>query len=294
MTYAMIQPLQSQYQPAIPRQADNDNQVIAMWLKCHSKRTQTEYSRDVLSFIQFVNKPLSAITLGDLQDYQDSLQSLAPRTQARRLASVKSLLSFGQRIGYLQYNAGAAVKLPKSKHCLAEKILSEEEIHLILAVKTNKRDRVLLRLFYSSGIRVSELCGLIWKDLQKIGETAILTVYGKGSKTRMVTISENTFNELQAIKGDSKPDEPIFKSRKQSGHLTAVQVWRIVRQAARTAGIDKPVSPHWLRHSHSTHSLLRGCPIHVLQNSLGHESLSTTQGYLHLLKGDGSSLYLGV
>lgn len=95
------------------------------------------------------------------------------------------------------------------------------------------------------------------------------------------------------LKGYAGPKDPVFKSRKLSGHLQRAQVMQIVRQAAHRVGIEENVSPHWLRHSHASHSLERGAPIHLVQATLGHRSIATTGLYLHARPQDSSALYLG-
>jgi len=115
-----------------------------------------------------VATPLPTVTLGDLQAFADALaqQDLAPGSRVRTLAAVKSLLAFGQRTGYLPLNVGAALKLPPKKDRLAERILSETQVHRILALEPSKRNQALLRLLYAGGLRVSELAALRWRDLQ--------------------------------------------------------------------------------------------------------------------------------
>ena len=151
-----------------------------------------------------------------------------------------------------------------------------------------------MRLLYAAGVRVSEVCGLKWRDVQSRGEAGQITVYGKGGKTRFVLLSADTWQELIVLRGETDSDVPVFPSRKGQGHLSAAQVHRIVKAAAGRAGVDVPVSPHWLRHAHASHALDRGCPIHLVQATLGHASVATTGKYLHARPEDSSSRYLGV
>ncbi len=99
-------------------------------------------------FLTFVATPLPTVTLGDLQAFADTLGELAPRSRIRTLAAIKSLLAFGQRTGYLPLNIGAALKLPTSKNTLAERILSQTQVHRLLALEPKHRNQVLLRLLY--------------------------------------------------------------------------------------------------------------------------------------------------
>jgi integrase/recombinase XerD len=274
-------------------QADNDNQVIAMWLHGRPATTQRAYSFEVRGLLAALRKPLQKVTLGDLQVYFSTLESLAPASRARAINAVKSLFGFAQKIGYLHFNPAAAVHGPKIKNTLAERILSEAQVHLLLALEPYPRNRVLLRLMYAAGLRVSEVCGLKWRDVQEREEGAgQITVYGKGGKTRVVLLSAETWAELIALKGEG--DDPLFASRKGNGHLHPSQVKRIIQAAAERAEIEVPVSPHWLRHAHASHALDRGAPIHLVQATLGHASVATTGKYLHARPDDSSARYLGI
>jgi site-specific recombinase XerD len=275
-------------------QADDDDQVLAMWLHGRPQTTQRAYAYEVKALLAVVGKPLKAITLGDLQGYFSGLADLAPASQARAINAAKSLFSFAQRIGYLTFNPCAAILSPKIKNTLAERILPEAQVHRLLALESHPRNRVLLRLLYAAGVRVSEVCGLKWRDVQPRGEAGQITVYGKGGKTRFVLLSDDTWQELIGLRGETDSDVPVFPSRKGQGHLSAAQVHRIVKAAAERAGVDLLVSPHWLRHAHASHALDRGCPIHLVQATLGHASVATTGKYLHARPEDSSSRYLGV
>jgi integrase/recombinase XerD len=276
-------------------QADNDNQVFALWLHGRPHTTQRAYAYEVQRVLAAVGKPLAQITLGDLQGYFSTLEPLASASRARAINAVKSLFSFAQRIGYLSFNPAAAVQGPKIKNTLAERILPEAQVHLLLALEPHPRNRVLLRLMYAAGLRVSEVCGLKWRDVQEREEGAgQITVYGKGGKTRVVLLSPETWTELIALKGDGGADHPVFASRKARGHLHPSQVKRIILVAAARAGIEAPVSPHWLRHAHASHALDRGAPIHLVQATLGHASVATTGKYLHARPDDSSARYLGI
>ena len=156
----------------------------------------------------------------------------------------------------------------------------------------NARNYALLLLAYASGGRVSELAGLKWRDVQPRGDAGQVTIFGKGGKTRMVLLPVAAWCKLQEL-GPGVPDAPVFRSR-AGGHLSTVQVWRIVRKAARDAGILADVSPHFLRHAHASHALDRQATIHLVQQTLGHASLATTSKYTHARPNDSSGRYLGL
>lgn len=280
--------------PAVARQADSDEGLLRLWLHGRSAHTQRAYLADVGRFLAFVGKPLPAVTLRDLQAWEDSLAGLSDATRRRRLAAVKSLLTAGQKMGYLRFNVGAAKTLPKSKNTLAERILPEADVQRMLALETGARNSALLRLLYVSGVRVSEACGLCWRDVQPRPDgQAQITVFGKGGKTRAVLLPAGVAGAVMALREGAGQDDPVFRSRK-GGALHPSQVHRILRAAGRRAGIEAPVSPHWLRHAHASHALDRGAPIHLVQATLGHASVATTGRYLHARPSDSSSLYLGL
>ena len=186
----------------MPQQAATDPQFIALWLHGHSVHTQRAYAADVQRLLAFVSgKPLAAITLAELQAFADSLSELSANSRNRALSSVKSLFTFAQKLGYLRFNVGAALKTPKAKNTLAQRILTEAEVHAMLALTSNRRDQVLLRLLYASAGRVSEVCALCWRDVQPNGDSGQVTLFGKGEKTRSVKLSKATWQALHRPEG---------------------------------------------------------------------------------------------
>jgi integrase/recombinase XerD len=280
-------------------QANDDLHLISLWLKGKSEHSQEAYTRDVEQFVDFVDLPLSEIKLQHFWDWADHLKKLGalPSTQARKLAAVKSLFSFGHRIGYLQFNVGVAITLPNIPDKLAERILLEEDIIAIVSQAHTLRNRVLLKLFYASGARVSELASVYWGALiPRENRQGQISLLGKGNKMRTLILPAPIWKDLMELKSESEFNEsnnPVFRSRK-GGSLSRQQIWRIVRDAARAAGFDKNISPHWLRHAHASHALDRGAPVHLVQESLGHRSLATTSKYTHARPDESSSKYLNI
>jgi integrase/recombinase XerD len=234
------------------------------------------------------------VTLAHLQRWADDLAAskLAPASRARMLAAVKALLKFAAQQGHIPHDAGSALRLPQAQSKLAARILDEAAVQRMLALETDPRNALVLRVLYAAALRVSELCGLRWSDVLPRGERAcVLTVVGKGEKLRYVRLDGNVAHDLIAKRLST--DGPVFVSAK-GGALSAQQVRRIVRAAARRAGIAGDISPHWLRHSSATHALNRGAPISLVQQLLGHASISTTGRYLHADPEKGLSGYLAV
>ena len=258
-----------------PAQVHGNDHMVDLWLHGHSPGTQRAYAADVLAFRAHVGCTLSHVTLGDLQGFQDSLAPLATATQARKLSAVKSLLSFGHRTGYLLLNVGAAVRLPKIKETLAERILDLDAALHMLALERNLRNKALLQLLYFGGLRISEMCGLRVRDLQPNGDAGQITVFGKGGKTRVVLLKASLWTDLARLRG-TVPDAAVFRSREGGGALDPSQVHRIVKIAAKRAGLSEAVSAHWLRYPHVVHALDRGAPVHLVQATAGHASLATT------------------
>ena len=189
------------------------------------------------------------------------------------------------------HHVGAA--LVGKKH-LGVAILAEEQVLKMLALEPKPRNAALLRLLYGAGLRVSELCALRWRDVSERDDAAQVTVYGKGGKTRHVLLTRGTWGAVRAIRDDAGPDDALFRSSRGAGALDTRQVRRIVAAAARRAGVEANVSPHWLRHAHASHALDRGAAIHLVQATLGHSSVATTGKYLHARPSESSSKYLAV
>jgi integrase/recombinase XerD len=286
----------------VPRDAiKTDAQLIELWCHGKSRYTQRYYLSDAQRFLTFVGKPLAQVTLLDVQAFATDLESsgLAPSSQVRTLSAVKSLLGFGNRIGVLPVNVGAPVRPTRVKDTLVERILPETTVLAMILHEPLPRNRAILKLLYGAGLRVSELCALVWRDLIAHNGVGQVTVYGKGGRTRVIALELDIWRDLMALRGDSDRNDPVFRSmtgNKQSrckgGPISSSQVTRIVRAAAKRVGVNVNVSPHWLRHSHASHALDHGAPIHLVQRTLGHSSLDMTGRYLHVRPQISSARYL--
>lgn len=272
---------------------DGNAVLIEMWLHGRPATTQAAYRSDIERLLDFVsNKPLNTVSLQDLHAFADSLADLAPASQVRILKGVKSLLSYACKTmpTYFPMNWGATLKLPKVKNTLAERILDVEQVERMLTHEEDPRNHALIRLLYDAAIRRSELCNLRWRDVRSSKTrdgtpTGQITVFGKGGITRTILLTPATWQELEPRRGDADEDTLLFD-------LSPSQVYVIVRKAAERAGISKPVSPHWMRHSHATHSIERGAPLQLVQATLGHANIQTTGRYLHANPSESSAQYL--
>jgi integrase/recombinase XerD len=176
---------------------------------------------------------------------------------------------------------------------LSERILAEADVQRMIALERHPRNSVILLLLYASGVRVSELCNLRWRDCQRRDDGGQISVFGKGDKTRTVLLPNRVWQSVIGLRATAGENETIFRSRK-GGRLHESQIFRIVKQAAKRAGVTKAVSPHWFRHAHASHALDRGAPVHLVQATLGHSELSTLGRYLHARPTDGSARYLAM
>lgn len=273
--------------------ARDDGHLVALWLAQRPESTRRVYEPVAEAFLQAISsRPggLRVITAAELIEWSAGLAG-EPTTRNRKVSTVKSLLSFAWRCGYTIYNVGRVLRcmpVPSKTH---ERILEEPEMHALFEAASPGRDRAFLRLMYVTGARISELCKLRWADLAQPGR---MTVLGKGSKVRTLIVPVKILNEVLALKPKgAKLASPVFTSKGTPGAALDVRDAReIVYRARRRAGMDRRVSPHWLRHSHCTISLDKGCPIHVLQQSMGHKSVATTSIYLHVRPNQGSATYL--
>lgn len=272
-----------------PRISDDDR-LVNMWLHNRSANTARAYRADVNAFRQWTGKPLADVVLDDLQGWFDSLKG-SDATRRRKLASVKSALAFGVRVGFLDVDVGAALRLDRGRDRLSERILTEEDVRRVIDMEECPRKRVALRVLYFMGLRISEMCALTWRDMTRRQQGGVASVFGKGNKTRHVLVPAKLWKELVAVRADDwRPETPVVPGHDGSPlHLRAAH--RLVKRAAKRAGLPD-ASAHWFRHAHASHALDNGAPAHVVQQTLGHSDLKTTTRYAHVREGDGGGNYL--
>jgi len=218
-------------------------------------------------------------------------EGVGKRSQARNLSSLRGLFKFACREGILDNNPASSVRSPKQPQRLPRHLRPGEIETLLDAAAGDKplqrRDLALLELLYASGLRVSELTGLDWHDVELDART--LRVRGKGGKERMVPFGEPAARALnrwletwEGIRsGSPGSDDPIFLNYR-GGRLGVRSVRRILDRYVDEAALASGVHPHTLRHTFATHLLESGADLRTIQELLGHSSLSTTQRYTHV------------
>ncbi len=265
-----------------------------------SDNTREGYRRDVarmLSWLAGEAKPLRDVTLDTLRLYLGDLHDvgIAVRSQARIVASLRSFFGFLSMEDYLPANPAELLETPRLGLHLPEVLTLEEIDSMIASIDYSKeecqRDRAMMEVLYGCGLRVSELIGL--EISRTYLDDGFLIVRGKGNKERMVPMSETSIEEINGWLADRermkvKPgDENILFLNRRGGRLTRQRAFQIVKGLAEAAGVRKTISPHTLRHSFATHLLEGGANLRAIQQMLGHESIATTQIYIHL---DASTL----
>ena len=210
-------------------------------------------------------------------------RGLSPKSLQRRLSACRSFYRWLLRHGRIAASPAAALRAPKAPRRLPQ-VLDVDEASRLVEVPTDVplglRDRALLELFCSSGLRLSELCGLRWHDLDL--DEGLVQVLGKGGKQRSVPVGSHARAALAAWRGAQRPasDAPVFPGR--NGPITPRAVQLRLRQLAQRQGLFKRVHPHLLRHSFASHVLESSGDLRGVQELLGHADIATTQIYTHL------------
>lgn len=268
--------------------AQSDDHLVELWLSGRPKATQRSYRHSVRGFLEGLPTALPEATVADVVAWARSLSG-SDSYKARRVIALKSLLTFAHNTGYCLFNVGVALRIPKRKGCLHERIVEPPMIQALIDASVEGRDRILVRFLYATACRVSEAVGVNFSDLGP----GLVTFFGKGGHTRTVPIPEDLVEELQSLKmAKDTSKSAVFKSFRGK-RLGVRDAQRIVKKA-RVQVTEKGVSPHWLRHAHATHVLDAGAPLHHLQKQLGHSNISTTSVYLHVRPKTGTAGYLPV
>jgi len=223
----------------------------------------------------------------------------AAATLGRKVACLRSFYRHLRSEGVIEHDPAAELHGPRKTQRLP-RVLSREQVSLLLdqprgTAPLALRDRALLEMMYACGLRVSELIGLGLSDIDV--EEAMLRARGKGSKERLVPVGRRAMDALNAYLVRGRPplvgarvEGKLFLNNRGTG-LTRQGVYKIVQGHARSAGLQRRMSPHTLRHSFATHLLAGGCDLRSLQEMLGHADLSTTQIYTHVLEARLRTVY---
>lgn len=255
-----------------------------------SPHTLAAYQRDLQALQQWAGQ----------QDINDVLQlqaedlrafvaaghraGLSARSLQRRLSACRSFYAWHLRHGRIAASPVAGIRAPKAQRKLPQVLDADEAVQLV-ELPTNAplglRDRALLELFYSSGLRLSEVCALRWRDLDTA--MALVQVQGKGRRDRLVPVGSHALNALAQWRADSggADEAPIFPGR-NGGPISQRAIQLRIKQLAQRQGLFKHVHPHMLRHSFASHILESSGDLRGVQELLGHADIATTQIYTHL------------
>jgi len=265
-----------------------------------SANTVSAYARDMGKFEAFTKKrkiALKTVNRDDLVEFLSELyrQKLESRTVARHLVTLRNFFRFAQIHEWITEDPSVSLESPKIRRSLPS-YLRLEEVEKILAQPDEKtpiglRDRTMLEVLYSSGLRVSELTSLRVMDLDRA--VGCVRCIGKGDKERIVPVGKKAMALVDRYLRDARPkllgkgqlsnSSVLFLNRRGS-RLSRVGVWKILSAYGRQAGLRVPLTPHMLRHSFATHLLERGADLRSVQLMLGHSDISTTQIYTHVVE----------
>lgn len=260
-----------------------------------SDNTRISYREDVDKLIGYLaaeSKPLSSVTLDDLQNFFASLHDIgiSPSSQSRIVSGLKSFFRYMKLEGYLDENPAILLEKPRTGRHLPE-VLTVEEIDAMIdcidmSTMEGRRNRAIIETMYGCGLRVSELVNLDLSHLFLDDEYII--VRGKGSKERLVPIDSVAVEAIESWMADrahidlKQGEESMLFVSKRGRRLTRVMIFYIIKRLCELAGIRKEISPHTMRHSFATHLLEGGANLRAIQQMLGHESITTTEIYLHI------------
>ncbi len=264
--------------------------------KSFSNNTVDAYQRDLYKFLDYLkteNKDPLKVKLEDFQNFSAALSSIGIHSTSlyRILMGVKSFYTFLVMNGELDVDPMELLDYPQKPQHLPD-VLSVEEVDMIeaaidLSQSEGQRNKAIIETLFSCGLRVSELCNLKFSDL--FLDDQFIKVDGKGSKQRLVPISNKAIKELQLYFIDRRNitvkqgyEDYVFVSKVRKKNLSRIMVFHLIKELADKAGIKKNVSPHTFRHSFATSLLEGGANLRAIQAMLGHESLSTTEIYMHI------------
>lgn len=261
----------------------------------YSDNTRDAYVTDVsklLNALAAADIDPTKATVDDLRTFMGDLHDLGimPRSCARILSGIKNFYRYLRLEGIMETDPTELLESPSVGSRLPS-VLSLEEIDALIAAMedtpTGRRNRAIVETMYGCGLRVSELCALQISHIDF--RNAVMLIRGKGSKERLVPVNEVALTRIKNYVDTDRNDVPIVSAdadtvflNSRGRHLSRVMIFYILRDAAARTGIRTPLSPHTLRHSFATHLLEGGANLRSIQQMLGHESIATTQIYLHI------------
>lgn len=253
----------------------------------YSNNTSLSYVKDVTLFSDFIKKDLLLVDKKDIEKYIRSLNK-SSKTISHVISSLKSFYNYYMRMGNINSNPTDEIDRPKIEKKIPE-FLTLEEVSSLLNFKVNNefeaRNKAILELLYSSGLRISELTSLELSNIDL--DECLVRVMGKGSKERIVPLGDYAIEVLKEYIYFYRPmlnknnSSYIFLNNR-GGILSRQFIFKVIKEECIKKGIRKNVSPHTLRHTFATHLLKNGADLRIIQELLGHENLSTTQIYTHL------------
>lgn len=254
-----------------------------------SPNTQSAYQKDLAQFFDYFKKPLETITSPDLEKYvcHCADQAFTSTTVARKIAAVKTFFKYLFREEIIDYNPAEDIEIPKLAKLLPKPLSARETQRLFenlpLENPSDYRDRAILELLYSSGIRVSELTMIKNNDINL--QEKFVKVFGKGSKERLVPLGnkakiavEEYLQKYRNVVPRRKNSEYLFVSINGKA-LTRQFIWQIIKRIIARTALVKNISPHTLRHTFATHLIEKGADVRTVQEMLGHANIATTQVY---------------
>jgi len=254
-----------------------------------SGHTLRAYRKDLEDFAAYAPKNASEIEMIDVRGFvaQQIKNGLSKTTAGRRLSSVRSFLTYLTREGYLTANPAKLVTTPRAEQHLPKFLSVDDAFALLEKPDTigflHARDKAILELLYSSGLRVSEVCVLTAEDINT--REGLVKVEGKGRKERIVPLGSKAAEAIRGYMTEKmllKKKSKILFLNKSGTPLSERSVRRIVVKYSRLIGMNGQIGPHTIRHTFASHLLQAGADLRVIQELLGHASLSTTQKYTHL------------
>lgn len=273
-----------------------DIAVLGSWLFQKGKKTQRYYRRVVRDFFNYF--PGITIKTTQITHLALFLRVYGDHSDATRNTyknALSSLFTFATKTGYIEKNPALALESIKTADKIYSKVLSREQVEQMIRKEPHPRNQTILKILYFTGVRVDEISKLKKSSFQSSENGVIMMVEGKGRKVRSIHLpihlSQEIFEYLPNL-----PSDYLFTNQNNTfgvyKPLSTCQIFRIVKKAAERAKLSVAPSPHWLRHTSATHAIEAGAPIHVVQRSLGHESISTTGKYLDLRPKESVGDYL--